>query len=496
MKTSNNSSHSVFASKKGSVLITAVIFSTISIITIASFLKLANHELRLSNNQFYYNQSLNLAEAGLDEAMHLLAFENYDGWQLFGGDARFSVRDLAIGRGATGEFDVLITDWEGASPVVIAEGRVTPGSGLTTTKQLRATLRPRGYLANGITAQCKITFSGGVNFVQSYKSSTGHVGTAQYVKRDRAAVATTLFEDRSLDLGNGRIWGFAFTGGGPVRVGPHGTVQGEDSPPLPLIDPKRVARDFKAIFPQPQPEPPPVSAPPVDLAALEAWIEANEPGKELGALRTVDHYLGPANRESNTHRTNYGTINGTTIIGRPHVKDRLVVYANNINMTGGTLHIVGPVTLVVTGNISMGGGAKLQVGYDVHNKEGANLLIYAFGNVSFGGGGGMDNRTRFPNNLAIFGMAPKVNLCNHSQSFSLGGNASWEAVVYAPNADITLNGGGSSGFMAGAVVGMSVDINGGSNFHYDEDTEAFLRGFGFAMESWEEVPQISRISFN
>lgn len=498
MKTHKERSRPAFASKKGSVLITAAIFSTISIVTIASFLKLANHELRLSNNQFYTNQSLNLAEAGLDEAMHLLSSENTSGWTVSDGDARFTAGSIAIGRGATGTFDVLVEDWEG-TPIVVAEGRVTSGSGLTATKQVKMSLRPRSYFANGITARCHVVFKGGVSYVESYRSSEGFVGEANYIRRDRAAVATTRFEEDSLDVGNGHIWGYAFTGGGPIKVGPHGTVRGEDSDPTgPNVDPKRVARDFTAIFPRAEPPPDPtdpVDEPAVEVPNIDAWLAAN------GISRTSDQYVDSSNLDRGTYQANYGTINSSTILGIPEgshsvASGRMVVYADRIDMPGGVIQVVGPVTLVVAGEMKTAGGAEIRIGFDSANKEGADLRIYSYGGISVTGSGGMKNFTRLPNNLAIFGMAADQDMCLHSQTFTLGGNGSWEAVVYAPNADITLSGGGTDGFMAGAVVGMSVKINGGSMFHYDEDTEAFLRGFGFAMESWEEVPKIDRISLN
>lgn len=55
-----------------------------------------------------------------------------------------------------------------------------------------------------------------------------------------------------------------------------------------------------------------------------------------------------------------------------------------------------------------------------------------------------------------------------SQSVSFSGNGQLSAVVYAPNADVSMNGGGSSGSVYGAVVADTINVTGGSAFHYDE----------------------------
>jgi len=432
-------------------------------------------------------QSLSLAEAGLDAAVQFLESQDAEGWELDHADARLTVSGLELGGGVSGGFDVLIENWDGLSPVVTSEGRVTAGSGPPSIQKLR--LAPR-FRLGGITAQCRMTFSGGVNYVESYKSSMGHVGRKEYEKRDQAVVAARTISSSSIDLGNGQIWGYAVTGGGPVEVGPHGSVQGEDSPPLPLIDPARVGRDFNATFPLPIPPPAWSDPPAVDIPALEAWIAAN------GVSRSVEDYIDAANRGSGSHRTNYGNINTTTILGIPGATNALVVYADSINAwTGVSLRIVGPVILVVRGDIVVGGGGWLQVGFEAENKEGAALHLYSYGNLRSTGHRGMENRTRIPSNLVIFGMAPDVPMCNSSQTFYLGGNASWEAVVYAPHADITLNAGGHNGFMAGAVVGMSVDMNGGSSFHYDEDTEALWSRPSFVRPDSQTPPGLSDLGF-
>jgi len=50
---------------------------------------------------------------------------------------------------------------------------------------------------------------------------------------------------------------------------------------------------------------------------------------------------------------------------------------------------------------------------------------------------------------------------------ALGGNGAMTAIVTAPNADVTLKGGGSGGYMVGSIQAKNIDMQGGYPLHYD-----------------------------
>lgn len=412
---------------RGTVLLVAIVFAAVSAVTVGSFIKLAHHELRMSNIQFYSNESVNLAEAGLEEALHALNYHLWQDWQRSGDEARYSARDLNLGRGATGEFHALIEN-RSTDPVVTAEGKVTSASGLTSTRQIRITLRKRTYFANGITSRYTITFSGGNAHVDSYFSSEGPFSSTR--RRDRGNVASVSVETDAIELGNGHIWGYVFTGGEWPDVR-NGSIRGEDTPSDISIDTNRIARDFSAEFPFPK-DPPP-------------------------------------------HTVYYEKINSGMSLGTPGATEPTVIKVGSIKMQD-DLQIQGPVILIVEGNASFSGSG----GLTVQDEPNARLRVYINGDFSISGKG-MGNETRIPENLVIFGMN------DTHQSFDLGGNARWEAAVYAPNANLKLNGGGNDGHMSGAVVGKNVTINGGSKFHYDENLADFTDAFGFALDDWQEL---------
>jgi len=73
-------------------------------------------------------------------------------------------------------------------------------------------------------------------------------------------------------------------------------------------------------------------------------------------------------------------------------------------------------------------------------------------------------------------------------SFTLSGNGTFIGAVVAPNADVTLNGGGSTATdFIGALMANSVTMGGHFNFHYDEALAGDKRLGRFLITSWNEV---------
>lgn len=114
------------------------------------------------------------------------------------------------------------------------------------------------------------------------------------------------------------------------------------------------------------------------------------------------------------------------------------------------------------------------------------VTLYVKGNMSIGGKGIINNGdsaggAALASNLQILG----TPACT---SVSISGNGALTAAVYAPEANIVLNGGGSSGSVFGSLSGRTVSFNGnGTVLHYDEALQS-VPGVvtGFRPKSWEE----------
>jgi hypothetical protein len=134
------------------------------------------------------------------------------------------------------------------------------------------------------------------------------------------------------------------------------------------------------------------------------------------------------------------------------------------------------IELYVTGDITVGGSSQIVLG------NGVKAKIYFQGNVNIGGNG-MVNPNDQPSDLLLYGVQPTDGV---TRNVSLGGNGQITAAVYAPDYDVTVNGGGNSGHVFGSVVGKTVAMTGVTNLHYDETLATTGLINNYKIVSWVE----------
>jgi Tfp pilus assembly protein PilX len=71
------------------------------------------------------------------------------------------------------------------------------------------------------------------------------------------------------------------------------------------------------------------------------------------------------------------------------------------------------------------------------------------------------------NPLTTMPEAVLINVACSGACVSLGGNGATSSIITAPNATVDLGGGGSKGYMVGAVRAATVNVHGGYPIHYD-----------------------------
>ena len=72
-------------------------------------------------------------------------------------------------------------------------------------------------------------------------------------------------------------------------------------------------------------------------------------------------------------------------------------------------------------------------------------------------------------------------------SITYGGTTAFIGVIYAPEADLTLNGGGNNVDIIGSVVSKSLTMNGHYNFHFDEALLSTGPNRGLIATDWMEL---------
>lgn len=413
--------------ERGSALVTVLLLAA-AVAVIASHLFVRGlQEQRLATRAFYMSVALNLAEAGVEEAMWAANNGWIDatrGWADAGDGTGAKIRSTTAGltlAQGTGEIHLRIDSPTSLTPTLTALGIVNLPSQGRVTKQLRVALARRAIWANAIVAKGTVTFNGNRIGIDAYDSAVGPWNSASN-RLDAATVATNSAVNAGLSINNADIFGSVATGGGAPVVGPSGSILGSTSPGgLPdNIDPARVRRDFSYNIPD-------------------------------ALVPTGGTPLGPLSSSVTLPRGG----------DAPQADGRYRYTVSGINLNNHNLTIAGNVDVIVTGDVSIGSNASITVG------SSANFALYAAGDVSIQGNGAI-NQSASPPQMTLYGTRTQAQVSTlGAQNFDLRGNASYAGLVYAPNADIALRGGGSSGRFDGAIIGRSVTFNGNYDFHYD-----------------------------
>jgi hypothetical protein len=436
---------------RGSALITVLLMAAVVAILAAHLLTRATQEQKLATRSYYQSVALNLAEAGIEEAMWALN-NNYagtaHGWSTTGDGTgarrRSTTTGLSLAQGS-GEIHLRIDQPATNTPTVTALGIVRLPNQPPVMKQLHVKLLRRSIWANAIVAKGSVTFNGTRVSIDAYDSLVGPWHSTSN-RLDRATVATNLATNGGLAVNNADIFGSVATGGGKPLVGPTGSILGATSPSgLPdNTDPANVRKDFAYNIP-------------------DAVLPTSTP-------------------------ITLGVINNTITLPRagdtPDANGRYVYSSTGININNKILTIDGKVDLIVTGDVDVGGGSGAIV---INSGANRNLNLYAAGDISISGSGAM-NLTSSPPNMTIYGTRTQAQVATLGyQEFSLSGNASYSGLVYAPNAEITLRGGGSSGRFDGAIIGQTVTFSGNYEFHYDVQLGGIQSDRYFRPSDWLEL---------
>jgi hypothetical protein len=417
--------------RRGSVLLVTMILTLGLAIFLGSYLKLAMGAYKNSNRSFFANSCLNLAEAGLEEAMYALNNTDWAGWTSSSGNMTRTISNVALGQSNTGSITVRVYNYASdLSPRIVAEGRATLVSGPQIVKQVEVRASKKSFWANGMVAKENVEFKGGNAYVDSYDSSDpnhSNAGLYDFSKRkDRGSVGSVMVTADALSISNAEIYGYAATGGNQPTVGSGGKIRGTNTPVGVDVDPDRIRTDFTANF--------------EDVTGPTSFdqIYTNISGA-----------------------VNLGTSGSTTVIKATEIQ----------NKNGEVTQILGDVTMVVSGDIDIKGDFQIE--------KDSSLTLYVEGDVDIGGNGLM-NMSGLPKNLIMYGTAS-------SQTIKLHGNGAAQAAIYAPNADLELKGGGATGIFMGSAVVKTVFMNGNFEFHYDEDLSNVDSSGVYTVGAWREL---------
>lgn len=188
-----------------------------------------------------------------------------------------------------------------------------------------------------------------------------------------------------------------------------------------------------------------------------AWVESDDRGIQPGwysnyFVATIPDAKLPAIGFTALKQTS-GTVNGTNynyVLTNGNYKAATLTLSGSARMC-----INGAVVLYLTNGLTVSGQAYIYLA------PGANLTLY-LGSSSTISGQGMVNGTSRAANCSLIGLPACTSIQN-------SGNSEFIGTIYAPEASVSLTGGGSTtDNFAGSVVANSVTISGAYRFHYDQ----------------------------
>ncbi len=470
------------SSRRGSLLIVAMILSAVIGISLVSYLHLSRTSLTISNRSLYHNAAINVAENGLEEAMYainrMIADDTYawPGWTTDGSAATSAAwrkwEGIAFDQNATGTLRVYVYNYRAVfAPEVVARATITLGGSNSAPieKWIHVTLRRTSKFASGLVARNSIVFNGTNTTVDSWNSdpdnnaATAAVNYSAGVRRDRGTVGSISVGVDAVLVKQADIWGFVSTGGtDPTStVGTGGSVLGSGSTydastwSSPNVDPARVSTDFSASFD-------PVAAPTKTYINLATDIDA-----DTVLPRPADVAAGLMDADGNYYYR-----------------------APRVNLNNEYLRVTRKVVLKLETTsgfaVDVGGGSGI-----IDITASGSLAIYAEADIRMSGQGvsnGVDANANGVLSDSEAGQPVKPQVwgtkTSGTQDIRIVGNGVFSGIVYAPQGNVTINGNGS---VAGSVVANNITLTGNANFHYDESLGNFGGGNPLRISRWREL---------
>ena len=514
----------------GSALITALIFSIIIGITLASYIKLSTNSLRLSHRTFFADSVSNLAEMGTEEAVWSF---NTLGSNTDATSVAAAWSGWTLGRTVSDTYVTSMGSGFTSAPTVTFSG----GGGTTQatgTANLSTSVIRVNYVDVVITGVANITLTSyGAGYTSAPAVTLSGGGGSGAAVQARLS-ATRTYPINNLDQGASgtvQVWADGYDGSATIpMVVTKATITPIEGAPIVkylkiilskngLLPKGLIAKNAISWNGHPTansylsstvPGVPPFTA--YNSATARANITLGAlygPTINLGSGGVVQGnvMLGPG-----VTVTGSGTVSGSTI-GNLSYNFAMPTYPTNTGNTGyynlastipatlpraadlaspaadgkfyyfvssatiGALTITAGKNVVLVGtSTSMGGG--LVIDPTANGTPCGSLKIYMDGPMS--PGNSAVNPNTWPGALEVY--------TSTTSTCTISGNGSFNGCLFAPNAELRGNGGGNnSQDLCGSFVVGSVTSNGHMCFHYDEGLGGTPPAKAWTLALWTEL---------
>ena len=418
---------------RGSMLLTAMLLATGLALVLGTYLTLSRTSLKVAHRTFFANDAVNLAEAGVEEALYCfnqmaagtVAATAWSGWTISGSNATRTLTPINRDQSAIGVIKVYVKGYDGydSAPYVVAQATVTPFDGsapIIKTVHLLISLSA-GTVSHGLVGLEAVSLTGGAS-ADSYDSNPTDSPTGPWlvyssgIARSNASVVALT---GSMSIGGGQINGNLYLG--PAVTAPNSSkVTGS------------IITNYSATFPFPTY---PTAASVSQSYNLGATIPATLP--RAGDLPAAD---------GRYYYFTTGTVRSFAVTASRNVT---VVSTAGMAITSTTT-----ITLPAT----------------------STLHVYLSGAFTIAGAG-----------LNASGYAGALEIYTTTAIDCTIGNASQVvAQFHAPNAALTASGNSNTNRLSGRYIARTISAGGGHNFHYDEAMQGTVSATTYRVTRWLE----------
>jgi len=420
--------------RRGSVLLTAMLFAIGFALVLASYLSLSRTSLLVAHRTFFAHDAANLAEAGLEEALACFTAmaagaapaTAWAGWTTAGANATRTLTPFNRDQNAVGLVRVHVRGYDGseAAPVIHAQATVTPfDGGAPVVKTVQLVLRrSAATVAHGVVALEGFELRNN-SFVDSFNSSpTGNpVGSwLTYTAQRAKPNASVAVLGGSVDMRNNSIIR------GNLYLGPG------VAPPDKADVTGSIISDYKVEIPFP------------DFPTADGVGRSYDLGKSIPSVLPR-----PGDLPAADGRYHYFCANTT-------IQDFAVVAGADVTVTG----------------------TKTDMGAGIVLPPRSSLHVY------------MDGPLRLSNNTSLNsgGWAGALRIhTTTSRRCSVGNNCQLVAWFQAPNAELRATGNNQANMLVGFFLARTVYATGSMDIHYDESLQPVAAAATYAATRWLDL---------
>ena len=462
--------HSKTNGSEASVLLMTVVVTGIVGFLLIAYLTLVKSQNYSTFRSQAWNNAIPVIEAGIEDALAHLNKENGTndligdgGWEKTGsiyhmkryvGESYYIVTISNYVINATNVLPVVESRAYVTMPVLVASAQNylfaqvngTPTTTSYLARGVRVKAKQERLFSKGMVADGEIDLNGNRITTDSFNSTDTNYNTGgKYdINKRRAngdiASNVGLTNSAAISSDNAKIYGRMSTGPqGSVDIGPNGSVG--------------------------------------DLA----WHAAGNKGIKPGYLKddmNVDFSTVPSPSTSGSFSINgtSATINGTNYDYVLSGGSGALYAVDELQLNNQTMLIQGNVCLYIQNDLAISGSGLIEIA------PGATLNLYVAAPTATLGGNGVINAAGSALSFTYWGLPSNTQL-------TLSGNSDFIGLIYAPQADFFLNGGGGITYFdfSGASITKTVKMGGNYNFHYDEALRTKGPPKGFIVTSWDEM---------